>query len=683
MGNSRLVEEVRCGQTEAVVELLTAGAVPEPCALKVAIIENHEDVVRVLLNHGADIEHEDKNGCRALHHAAMHGNANIVGLLLSRGANVRAVNVDGDSALHIAACMDNADACVLLLDAGAEVNLANASRKTPLHVVSDVTPFEECMPDRVIARNFVTVCKVLLRRGADVHAMSSFGTPLMHAIRAGNHVVADVLLCHGADMRPNANGVTPLYVASTVRAVQLLLLHGADVDARTCLGCTPLWGACEYGRLDVAVALLDAGADIDVVDSRGATPLSMAVQNDHLNVAHVLLVRGAAVDSLSLQRPPVTVAAARGNVPMLRMLLERGGRDVASRPFHLVVASSCGAVETCAMLLDAGADCDAPHDGHTPLHEACIAGCIDIVRMLLRRGAKITEGALERAALAPKHAPEIVSCLLEHGARCTAATLQDILGNCITVARKSQSVDTAMDAVRLLLETGCTLDDPRVVDPACVLPGATDIVMTLVERSGVVDLVRPLYLALLYDRRDTYEALLRIIARSERPDTRIGSLVKYYLRCPRNTQMAYDIATLLRTRLPVRPVGKRRGILTYVQALIVQVAGCPPGRTRREYLHELIATTISRSLKDSSPEGFRDMLTAAVIFPTRGRRWWRRMIKVDFAAIPDGRAVVHRALALRAAWKKQRRMSWPMWQRVLATWFGVPPWWFSEAWWDA
>jgi len=46
--------------------------------------------------------------------------------------------------------------------------------------------------------------------------------------------------------------------------VQLLLLKGADKDARNTNECTPLSLAIYNGHVGAAVALLSAGADVDL-----------------------------------------------------------------------------------------------------------------------------------------------------------------------------------------------------------------------------------------------------------------------------------------------------------------------------------------------------------------------------------------------------------------------------------
>ena len=69
-------------------------------------------------------------------------------------------------------------------------------------------------------------------------------------------------------------------------AASVLLRHGAAVDARTQLGCTPLhWAA----TLECCHMLVSAGADVDAVNRHDETPLHYAVwRHAHANVARLL-----------------------------------------------------------------------------------------------------------------------------------------------------------------------------------------------------------------------------------------------------------------------------------------------------------------------------------------------------------------------------------------------------------
>src|SRR5437868_4191192 len=68
-------------------------------------------------------------------------------------------------------------------------------------------------------------------------------------------------------------------------AVQVLLSKGADVNAKSPYGATPLFFAAERGNIAIIRILLEHGADVNVKDTfYGATALTWAAQKDRIEI---------------------------------------------------------------------------------------------------------------------------------------------------------------------------------------------------------------------------------------------------------------------------------------------------------------------------------------------------------------------------------------------------------------
>jgi ankyrin repeat protein len=105
---------------------------------------------------------------------------------------------------------------------------------------------------------------LLLSHGADVNAKDKFGlTPLHWATLHDNEVSADVLLAHGADVNAKDDEV----------------------------GNTPLIIAAGQGYEDVTKLLLAKGADVNASDNKG-TPLAWAMHTGHNKIAGLLRQQG-------------------------------------------------------------------------------------------------------------------------------------------------------------------------------------------------------------------------------------------------------------------------------------------------------------------------------------------------------------------------------------------------------
>jgi hypothetical protein len=92
-------------------------------ALAAAARMKHINIVKVLLDRGADIHLRGGAYGYALQASTYSGNESIVQLLLDRGAEVNLVGGEFGSALAIAVLLGRKDTIRLLLDAGANINL--------------------------------------------------------------------------------------------------------------------------------------------------------------------------------------------------------------------------------------------------------------------------------------------------------------------------------------------------------------------------------------------------------------------------------------------------------------------------------------------------------------------------------------------------------------------------------
>jgi ankyrin repeat protein len=109
---------------------------------------------------------------------------------------------------------------------------------------------------------------------------------------------AEYMIIEGFDVNAR-DGLhwTPLHYAvlhGNRGATKVLLLHGAEVDARNAdFLQTPLHIAAEKGFYSIAKALLINAADVHAVDREWNTPLSLAIENGRTKVAGLLRSYGA------------------------------------------------------------------------------------------------------------------------------------------------------------------------------------------------------------------------------------------------------------------------------------------------------------------------------------------------------------------------------------------------------
>jgi len=123
--------------------------------------------------------------------------------------------------------------------------------------------------------------------------------------------------------------------------VERLLVAGVDVNAKSpspfrWWDWTPLHQAARGGHPDVAELLLVHGADVDAEGWCGWTPLHEAAYRGHYGVAAVLLRRGADVNRVETDNnwAPLDAALHEGRTATAQLLRAKGGRKSEEFYYH-------------------------------------------------------------------------------------------------------------------------------------------------------------------------------------------------------------------------------------------------------------------------------------------------------------------------------------------------------------
>ncbi|KAM9336972.1 poly [ADP-ribose] polymerase tankyrase-2 [Symphorus nematophorus] len=97
---------------------------------------NNLEVAEYLLQHGAEVNSQDKGGLIPLHNAASYGHVDVAALLIKFDACVNATDKWAFTPLHEAAQKGRTQLCALLLAHGADPTLRNQEGQSPLDLVT-------------------------------------------------------------------------------------------------------------------------------------------------------------------------------------------------------------------------------------------------------------------------------------------------------------------------------------------------------------------------------------------------------------------------------------------------------------------------------------------------------------------------------------------------------------------
>jgi ankyrin repeat protein len=265
-----------------------------------------DEIIELLLSFGPNLEVQDKKGKTVLFYAIGrakdYGSVHWIDHLFKNGAgpNVNHKNKMGSTALHHAARLGYLDGVKFLIDKGADVNVVNNDGYgyTPLAV--NILKEE---PDK-------DIIKFLLEKGAKIEYTGATGydmSILLIALTEDVSEVAELLVDAGAnvnvvDPTDEGNDDTPLMIAIRKdfddSLIRKLIEKGADVNAANMDDDTPLLELMhsKEPRLEIARLLLEKGAGVNVINDEGKSPLIFATINEQVDLVKLLLEKGADKD---------------------------------------------------------------------------------------------------------------------------------------------------------------------------------------------------------------------------------------------------------------------------------------------------------------------------------------------------------------------------------------------------
>jgi ankyrin repeat protein len=305
------------------------------------------ELVRKLIEKGADILKSDDSQEMVLHTAADGGATKVLGYLLKycQDNNIDVVNARsklGDTPLMSAAVSGEQKAFDLLLQYGADLNLRDrmgwtilaqaVSSKSPdflRHVIREYRKnkmsIDELFDDRTalshaIAIDAVDQVTVLLEEGAQRDYRFQDGNTLIgrtvldgttEALKALLTVnISDDARLALVDAQDNLDQTALMLASGSNKCafIRMLLEYGADFDKRSNIDLAPLHYAASTGP-EATKVLLEAGANPNISNNAGITPIGCAVTAYNLACAKLLVKHGALLNNenhiiLALRQAP-------------------------------------------------------------------------------------------------------------------------------------------------------------------------------------------------------------------------------------------------------------------------------------------------------------------------------------------------------------------------------------------
>ena len=268
-----------------------------------ACIRGGLDIVKHLVESGADINKVDDDGYTPLYRACVNGDLNIVKYLVGMKADVNLKADDDTTALIYSCKKNNIKMAQYLIENGADVDCKDYNGRTPLYIACK--------------RKNLDLVKSLVEHGANLNIENEAGrNPLYRALVSKDPDICIYLIKNGA--------------------------YEKKFEIQKVFGSTNLQKQCWNGNLEEVEKLLDEGANIDERDREGHNVLDYACWKHDANMVNLLIDRGIKID-IKYCFPILQAAADNENMNMLDKYI-KFFRDKAKREDKI------GSLRECLML---------------------------------------------------------------------------------------------------------------------------------------------------------------------------------------------------------------------------------------------------------------------------------------------------------------------------------------------
>lgn len=293
-----------------------------------AIANGNKDILKILLDSGVDPNRRWETGYSAVSLAAIHGRADILGMLLDYKGNADFRDDHGTTPLMFAAQLAREEAVSLLLERGAPVYPLDAWMHSVLVYAKRLKD-----PD-VRERISAVLIKAGAREGSSVRPVDQ---AFLKACYDGNIQKANELLTKGADLHARGQFDGKLLLEDALsasvkhpRMVQLLLKKGMNPFISSSYDFTALHSAAAEGTPEVIENLVARGLNPNGRAKYGQVPLFMAINANNPKPKNVaaLLTLGADPNNSGFpaDRSLLQIAKARNMTKIVEQLVAAGAK---------------------------------------------------------------------------------------------------------------------------------------------------------------------------------------------------------------------------------------------------------------------------------------------------------------------------------------------------------------------
>jgi len=397
------------------------------------------DVISLLLNKGADINHVSRSYSyySPLQKALFEKkNVELAQFLVDNGASVDILHKHYSTYLSLAVENKYYKGVEFLLKNGADPDLCVASNKTPLYeamsqrnyrLIDMLLPVSDpslIADSYVRAWNDTALFVKIIKRTKELGQINKLNDLMKTAVRYNKCQFVETLVAHDYTLEEKTG---LLRLARKSEMIDCLFRHGISADAKNSQGETDLMTLLRYKNEDAVIRILDYPVDVNQSDNTSFNLLMRAVLFiDSTEIAHKLLSKGCRVNSIDIDGNTALHYACNSQNPQpkIELLLKYGADQniLNNKGEDVLYLSAKYSLDALKYLHQAGGDLFREYSGGRSLLFAAVGEKNkEIVSYLIQNGLDVNAKTTERKTLLHTAVEngdvETVLLLLQSGAK--------------------------------------------------------------------------------------------------------------------------------------------------------------------------------------------------------------------------------------------------------------------------
>ena len=271
----------------------------------------HKEIIKILLEHNADVNFKNHLNKTALEYVSSNDdNFDIALEFIKRGADVNALDNENAAPLMYAASYNAKKILNLLIENNADINIQSKSGYTALILAAlnnnlDIVKILiEKKPMYLQEMVMEEDVYIILMKMEMLRCMKFSGSIMTDEYKKSTQFIFDVLysktdeinkyISEGGDINfQDDNGLTALTVVENVEIAKILLDNNADINKKGRDGYTPLMMAVRRDNINLLDFFIENNVDLNMSDPEGNTALIIAAKNHKDDIFELLLKNGA------------------------------------------------------------------------------------------------------------------------------------------------------------------------------------------------------------------------------------------------------------------------------------------------------------------------------------------------------------------------------------------------------